>query len=384
MPSIAAHLAVSKLISGKLNIKNKIEFNNGTIYPDVVKNLHYRNKNGSINIKKFLNNTKYKDEFLLGELTHLLLDKYFMEKFIKPKLDLKKDFKFIFSKEGIYNDYSIINNRLINDFSINRKQIIKNIDFKDNINSEIAEYNLKFLDNDIIGKTKYISYSEVKNFLVSITDIIINDLVKIISTYDDLFTTKSYISFKNRIIKQYEDNYIIKKINKNIIELYNMFFYNKNDDLFYIESEIIKKLKFTNIILEGTDGIGKTTLAKEFLKKGFVVQDRSEDVICKYMFEDISLETRIYEFKKFLRGDNVFLVFLITQDKEELLRRINQRKEINKFDKKAWEYNLMYINTYEKLKNIKNIHGIDVTNLKLNDIIEKILEKRFLYENRYL
>lgn len=384
MPSIAAHLVVSKIVSKKLNVKNKKKFNNGTIYPDIIENMHFRNKNGIPSIKKFLNNTELKDEFLLGALTHLLLDKYFINKFIKNKIECDKNSKSIFTNEGIYNDYSIINNKLLKDFSINSEQIIKNAKFEICINSELLEYNLNFLNNNATGKTKYISYSEFKIFLVSITDIIINDLMKIIFTYNDLFTTKLFISFKKRIIEYYENNYIIKNINANIIELYNMFLYPKNDDLFYIKNEVTKKLKFTNIILEGPDGIGKTSIAKGLLKKGFVVQDRSEDVICKYMFDDISLKTRVYEYKKFLKENNILLIFLVTQDKTELLKRINRRKEINKFDEKAWDYNLMYIRTYEKISNIENIVKIDVTNLNLNDIIEEILEKKEIYEYRCL
>ena len=50
-----------------------------------------------------------------------------------------------------------------------------------------------------------------------------------------------------------------------------------------------------NIIIEGTDGCGKTTtieaLKTMFPKANF--SDRNHDTICKYMLKDVDMKTRI-------------------------------------------------------------------------------------------
>ena len=72
-----------------------------------------------------------------------------------------------------------------------------------------------------------------------------------------------------------------------------------------------------NIIIEGTDGCGKTTtieaLKKIFPKAPFA--DRNL-VICKYMLKDVPMETRVDAYHTFLQNNDVKVIFLINNDAE--------------------------------------------------------------------
>lgn len=150
----------------------------------------------------------------------------------------------------------------------------------------------------------------------------------------------------------------------------NPIFQNKN-----IANGSIQK---SNIIIEGTDGVGKTTVIKNLLKEGIICQDRCEDVISKNMLFDISMEKRAKEIeeKYFSKNQETMIVFLINLDKQELQRRINSREKISEFDLEAYEYGLLYRDTYEYM--IRNYHTggrlmvVDCTGLSKEEQYEKV------------
>ena len=59
------------------------------------------------------------------------------------------------------------------------------------------------------------------------------------------------------------------------------------------------------IIIEGTDGVGKSTTIKRLAKNNIICQDRSRNVISKYMLFDISMENRVNKYFEYLK--NVYL-----------------------------------------------------------------------------
>ena len=138
------------------------------------------------------------------------------------------------------------------------------------------------------------------------------------------------------------------------------------------------------IIIEGTDGVGKTTTIEKLKECGIIIQDRSRDVISKYMLFNIDMKTRANKYFEYLKNNECLILFLINNDKEELMRRIYSRKKISDFDLHAYEYNLLYRETYEYMK-INNLlldklFIIDVTNLSLEEQVEKT--KKFILERR--
>lgn len=114
----------------------------------------------------------------------------------------------------------------------------------------------------------------------------------------------------------------------------------------YIKNGSIKK---DNIIIEGTDGVGKTTTIVKLVEDGIICQDRCEKVISKNMLFDINMEERakaIYE-KYFSKEQGTIIIFLVNLDKKELERRINSREKISEFDLEAYKYGILYKDTYE-------------------------------------
>lgn len=147
----------------------------------------------------------------------------------------------------------------------------------------------------------------------------------------------------------------------------------------YDNAEIINKsIKLSNVILEGTDGVGKTATIIGLLKYGIVCTDRSEDVISKNMLFDVPMEKRCSIYNEYLERNDVKVVFLINSDKEELLRRVNSREKISEFDLETYEYNKLYEETFYNMQSKYNIEDklllVDCTGLSLEEQINKIKE----------
>ena len=131
-----------------------------------------------------------------------------------------------------------------------------------------------------------------------------------------------------------------------------------------------------NIILEGTDGVGKTSTIKELNKYNIICQDRSKDIISKYMMFDIDMNIRAKKYYEFLKKNDCIVIFLINNNKEELMKRIYSREKISKFDLQAYEYNNLYKDTYLYMKKNKMLNNklfmIDCTGLSLSKQVKEI------------
>ena len=130
-----------------------------------------------------------------------------------------------------------------------------------------------------------------------------------------------------------------------------------------------------NTIIEGTDGVGKTTTIEGLLKEGIICQDRCMDVISSNMLFDIPMEERAKKYQNYLKKINKKVIILVNNDKQELERRISKRKRISEFDKLAYEYNNLYLDTfnYMKEKNMleKKMFLIDSTKLSIEEVIDE-------------
>lgn len=135
-------------------------------------------------------------------------------------------------------------------------------------------------------------------------------------------------------------------------------------------------IKQNNIILEGTDGVGKTETAKKLLMEGIICQDREMEVFSKNMLFDIPMEDRARLYYDYLSKNNKHVLFLINKDKEELERRINAREVLSEFDSEAFKYNELYEKTYlymeEKNMLQGKMHMVDCTGLNLDAQVEKV------------
>lgn len=132
------------------------------------------------------------------------------------------------------------------------------------------------------------------------------------------------------------------------------------------------------IILEGTDAVGKTTTIKELAKIGIYCQDRSKDVISKYMLFDYDLEYRANIYYNYLKNNSNLIIFLVNNDKDELMRRVYSREKISDFDLEAYEYNKLYQDTYDYM--LKNnmledkLFLVDVTGMTINEQASAVKE----------
>ena len=136
MPGYVIHLAVAQeyLKKHKNKKENYDEFIEGVIYPDSVTDkskTHYGSKSGETNIIKFLEENNIQNSFERGYLLHLITDYLFYNKYIDT-----------YSMD-IYNDYDILNKKLIEKYKVSIPEKVKNmIFFKDDIKLKILSMEL--------------------------------------------------------------------------------------------------------------------------------------------------------------------------------------------------------------------------------------------------
>ncbi|MDD3187221.1 MAG: hypothetical protein PHD02_01960 [Bacilli bacterium] len=176
MPSIASHIACATYIKDKANIKNENDFYKGNIYPDLVCRGHFYERYFSYyipDIDKFLK--KYKNEnrdFYLGYLCHLLLDRYFVTQYVSKKIR-HKDVK------RIYNDYSLINNNILNKWNFDFSYVNLFFDFDDKRVCKDAVFkNKRYLYLKSNKDPSVLDYLDFEKFLSKAFDQIFTDLIK--------------------------------------------------------------------------------------------------------------------------------------------------------------------------------------------------------------
>ena len=209
MASSIIHIAVASEINKKLK-RNESKLFIGTIAPDISKQIgetkeksHFLdlNEENIPNIYKFLN--KYKnnlnDDFVLGYYIHLLTDYFWFKHFI-PELShdnmiTRLDGTSIsFDDETflkyIYNDYTNLNIKLIDEYNLNLKIFYNDVPSIENIIEEIPMEKLNIIINkagEIIKNSKenkayLFNISNIKIFISTTVDLIIAALkdVKVI------------------------------------------------------------------------------------------------------------------------------------------------------------------------------------------------------------
>lgn len=147
----------------------------------------------------------------------------------------------------------------------------------------------------------------------------------------------------------------------------------------YFNENIVKgSIKKSNVIVEGTDAVGKTTTITKLLSDGIICQDRCENVISKNMLFDISHKKRGEEIYKeyFSKPSDVNIIFLVNFDEKELMRRVTSRGKISDFDLEAYKYGLLYKETYDYVTSHYKTNGrlklVDCTGLDVNQQYQKV------------
>ena len=128
------------------------------------------------------------------------------------------------------------------------------------------------------------------------------------------------------------------------------------------------------IILEGTDAVGKTSVINKLHGFNHVIVDRDKN-ICKYIDFNISLIDRVTNIVSYLNTIDDIVIFLINNNKEELEKRIEKRGIIDEYDKFAYLYNLLYLETYIYIKQnnlADNLYMVDCTDLNMDEQVDKV------------
>lgn len=143
----------------------------------------------------------------------------------------------------------------------------------------------------------------------------------------------------------------------------------------------MKSKHFTNIIVEGCDGVGKTTLYKNLLKYfnyKIPVYDRGE-------FSNFVYAKKFNRVFSAMQRHQPILYILLTCEKEELKNRIIKRAKEEKWNKKDLDEELLKVSDQDiflKYKEdfIKDYHLIhlDITNLNASETLEKCV--KLIYE----
>ena len=127
------------------------------------------------------------------------------------------------------------------------------------------------------------------------------------------------------------------------------------------------------IILEGTDAVGKTSVINNL--SNYKLLDRDKN-ICKLFDFNISLVDRANKIKSYLDSNKNYIIFLINNDKDELERRIQLRETIDEYDKYAYLYNLLYLETYLYMKQNNMLSNklfmVDCTGLSIEEEIKRV------------
>lgn len=133
-----------------------------------------------------------------------------------------------------------------------------------------------------------------------------------------------------------------------------------------------------NTIMEGTDGVGKSVTMERLLDYGVICEDRSIEYVSQYMFFDVPMQLRASKLEEYLINGDKCIVFLVNNSKEELERRINSRDVISEYDLEAYQYNTLYLSTYNYMLEHDMLHDklylVDCTNLTIDEQVSKVYE----------
>lgn len=175
MPNIVAHYICGKLVAKKLSITSN-DFIKGNLIPDYIdKRKHYRVQGRLFEVPdldRFMSEEPTKNKLLkLGFLTHLMLDKLFLDDFVIESIYSKIDKSTnIFEPDKIYTDYTNISNLLLNHYGLNLDDIDTIMLNSSNIDIKKYKSNTEVIRMCNSGYLKYLDPVSFISFLDSSSD----------------------------------------------------------------------------------------------------------------------------------------------------------------------------------------------------------------------
>lgn len=163
--------------------------------------------------------------------------------------------------------------------------------------------------------------------------------------------------------------------------VHNDFIEVTNNERYSILNILAGFVTSTNLVVEGSDGVGKSTLVANLAQLGILCQDRAVKEITKMMKPHIDEQQRVLTVSRYLEDNsNCKVVFLYMSNESELYKRIYSRKIISEYDKNTIIFQRLYVDTYLKLSQIyNNIYLVDCFGKTQADMVNDVL--RIIKEN---
>lgn len=163
--------------------------------------------------------------------------------------------------------------------------------------------------------------------------------------------------------------------------IHNDFIEVTNNERYSILNILAGFVTSTNLVVEGSDGVGKSTLVANLAQLGILCQDRAVKEITKMMKPHIDEQQRVLTVSRYLEDNsNCKVVFLYMSNESELYKRIYSRKIISEYDKNTIIFQRLYVDTYLKLSQIyNNIYLVDCFGKTQADMVNDVL--RVIKEN---
>lgn len=148
-----------------------------------------------------------------------------------------------------------------------------------------------------------------------------------------------------------------------------------SNKIFDISNILAGSIFKANTVIEGGDGVGKSTLVSNLAQLGIICQDRAVKEITKKMKPEVVEDERLYSLQHYLNADrNRKVIFIYISDERELEKRIYSREIITEYDKKSVIFQRLYVDSYKKLKGQNsNLFLIDALNKSREDIVKEVM-----------
>lgn len=214
MPDYFTHMAFSKKISERIDIKDMNRFLVSSLIPDICKQDDDIKKEKCHFIPKRLDRTfknpnllyfftSYKDflydEATLGIYSHLYLDKYYYLNFLPSIFEINGEYmtnrkngnifltwEEFFVPNGIYKEYTAMNKFFVRDYELKLNELdfdvenlppIKEFDYSKLPNAKIKMLNFYSEEGRYTGE--YIKYEEITDFIEELADKFTNYLIEL-------------------------------------------------------------------------------------------------------------------------------------------------------------------------------------------------------------
>lgn len=163
MASYVIHLAIAQEYLKNNKEDNVDDFLYGSVYPDLIRpksSTHYGEVPAQTSLKKFLEDNKINTSFKRGCFLHLITDYLFYNYYLNS-----------FIKEDIYNDYDVLNKKIVEKYNVKLLSEIKDI--------------VKFID----GETKILSYELACQIIDEVSRINLDRVKKEVKKDDEKWRT---------------------------------------------------------------------------------------------------------------------------------------------------------------------------------------------------